>query len=110
MQEYIYCLKFNASADSHCRYECATQQLCERWQLSFEQVYYPYADIDGGLLELQFVSRFDFPIFEQQIMWTFDSFSGELGNVLGFYVGLDFLTIIEFFVEKAMLLFAFACS
>jgi hypothetical protein len=59
-----------------------------------------------GIIELQLVSRLDYPIFEEQEMWTFDTFTAALGNVLGFYVGLDFLTIVEFLAAKAILLFA----
>jgi hypothetical protein len=83
--------------------------LCESWQFRFVIQPDSYYFNDSGQIDLQLVSRFDYPIFEEQELWTFDAFTAALGNVLCFYVGLDFLTIVQFLAAKAIHLVEIFC-
>lgn len=60
-----------------------------------------YSHVAG--VSLQF-TKFSYPLFEEQQAWTFDSISSTIGNVIGFYLGLDMLMIIQFLFDKAFAL------
>jgi hypothetical protein len=103
--DYFSCLEYGSTNNSNCMSKCVN--LCERWKfLSDELTINEKNKIDGGLIELQII-KFDYPIFAEEVAWTFDTISGSFGNVIQCYLGLDFSTIILFAVEKAKWFFTF---
>ena len=109
LTDYENCLNFSAAVDSDCFGNCL--DLCERRTyrtatilqlIGLYEFNADHVDITGIGLQLQ-VIKFDYTIFEEQPAWTFNTISASLGNVLSFYLGLDFLTIIELMVVNVLL-------
>ncbi len=100
--DYFTCLEYGSTDDSNCINECVN--LCKRWKFLSDELALTDTNCDEGLIVLK-IDKFDYPIFTEQVAWTFDTISGSFGNVIRCYLGLDFSTIVLFAVEKAKWLF-----
>jgi hypothetical protein len=53
-------------------------------------------------VSLNFVTSYDYMIIEEAYSWTFETFIGALGGILGMWLGLDFSVLLEFFFNPMM--------
>jgi hypothetical protein len=93
MHKYLACdLTFDIFADDPCVKSCLKP--CERWVYHSQCVIDNTNDAYATLAELQLtVSNFDYQVFDEQYVWSLETFVGAIGGVLGFFLGFD-LTVV----------------
>ena len=53
------------------------------------------------------MTDFKYTIFEESMAWTFDAFVGNLGGVLGLWLGIDMIVMTEILLFVVSLSFGF---
>jgi hypothetical protein len=93
MEQYKTCLLQKSSLnldDPDCIGKC--QPNCEQWSFKIASSY--YSSHVGVALNLQ-ITNMNYPIFEENLKWTLESFLGEIGGVVGFLLSFTLMDVVQ---------------
>ena len=98
--QYKNCSKNLENENKTCTSSCVPY--CEKWYYNVEMT-----SQEGQPTEQQLdmvMNVFDYLIVEETYKWTFETFIGALGGIMGIWLGLDFGTLVAFVFNPIMAL------
>lgn len=96
MNKLENCSQYLRNEDKNCTDECVSN--CAQWHYAIDVVklYGQNISLHEKVQEVTMtMSSFDYIILTEEYTWTFESFIGAFGGVLGIWLGLDFGVLIE---------------
>jgi hypothetical protein len=123
MAQYTAChLEYYGNEDNHCVDSCLLP--CERWKYNsqlIEDTGYPWPSnyqvtpiineqySQWATIRLS-VLDFDFPVFTEQYVWTFQNFAGSFGGALSILLGIDVTVVFQSLFYVCTVLYGFGAA
>src|SRR5689334_14480780 len=92
LERYSSCLNISKTTNTDCLSQCT--DLCER--IVMNMITRKTLDYDGQFRHAQLtisMKSLQFPMYEEKLKWSQETFLGAFGGIIGFFLCLDFFKI-----------------